>query len=279
MENNDHTAKILWNGTESTTAAYSSPFMVSVRPVDFRGTSLCDYFIGKLYNWNDPRYLPSVWGGNTASFSRWGIAKGSDGYVGVPAGYAIGTDMTKQAYFYSQGQTYSGSVTYPTLQTDPYTGIIMNSAEVYFILAEAAAKGWISSNTAKYYYDTGSYQAIKYWLPNYTITSFNTYQAAAGLSWNDTLPLENAMGNSKMEMIHLQKYYAMFLVDMQQWFEYRRTSHPTLSDGVAFQNGGVMPARMYYPQILLSVNSVNYKNAIASQGPDEINTQVWWQKP
>ena len=47
-----------------------------------------------------------------------------------------------------------------------------------------------------------------------------------------------------MENIHLQKYHALFLTDLQQWFEYRRTGHPNLPKGSGLRNGGIMPARM-----------------------------------
>ena len=71
----------------------------------------------------------------------------------------------------------------------------------------------------------------------------------------------------------------MFLVDNQQWFEYRRTGHPILPKGKGLRNGGVMPARLFYPVYVQSANPTNYKLAIAAQGPDEISTNVWWQKP
>ena len=82
-----------------------------------------------------------------------------------------------------------------------------------------------------------------------------------------------------MEKIHLQKYYALFLEDLQQWFEYRRTGHPILPKGPGLRNGGVMPARMTYPVYVQSANPTNYKLAVAAQGPDVISTKVWWQKP
>ena len=82
-----------------------------------------------------------------------------------------------------------------------------------------------------------------------------------------------------MERIHLQKYYALFLVDMQQWFEYRRTGHPIMPKGAGLRNQGEMPARMTYPVYVQSANPSNYKEAIARQGADLISTKVWWQKP
>ncbi|MNR21002.1 Starch-binding associating with outer membrane [compost metagenome] len=82
-----------------------------------------------------------------------------------------------------------------------------------------------------------------------------------------------------MNMLHLQKYYALFMVDMQQWFEHRRTGYPVLPKGPGLKNNGEMPSRMVYPVIVQSSNPTSYKEAIANQGADLINTKVWWQKP
>jgi hypothetical protein len=277
MENNTHTAKILWNGTNSSSAVYSSPFMVNVRAVDFRTPAITDFFLERLVNWNDPRTRPSLGKNNVP---RFGIAQGPSGYVGVPSGYVAGSGIIKQAYFYSDAQTNNPT----TLQTDPYTGIIMNSAEVAFIKAEAAARGWINGPAQNYYYK-GMFDAINYWVPNFatsqTDAAFVQYVTEADIAWDDSLPLDNLTPNSdsKLEMIHIQKYFSMFLVDMQQWYEYRRTGHPILPKGLGLSNGGKMPARLNYPLVTQSTNPTSYKNAVASQGPDNINTLVWWQKP
>jgi hypothetical protein len=273
---NDDAAKILWNGTNSSTSVYSSPYMVNVRPVDFRGPAITSFFIDNIVGWNYPLISPALGKGNVP---RWGIARGPIGdYEGVPSGYAQGQSVVRQSYFYSDpaGTGYS-------LQTDPYTGIIMNCAEVNFILAEAAAKGWIGGS-AETYYNKGMYYGINYWLPTWapagiTDNAFITYLTNPNVRWNDSLPLDATTGDSKMERIQLQKYYGLFLVDMQQWFENRRTGHPILPKGDGMLNGKVMPARMAYPVISQSTNPTGYKNAIAAQGPDEIYTQVWWQKP
>lgn len=272
MSSNDDTAKILWNGTNSSTAVFSSPFMAT-RPVDFRTPAITSFFIDNLTNWASPLINPTL-GKN--GIGRWGIAPVAGSFIGVPSGFDIGVGITKKSYFYSEGQN-----TGHTLQTDPYTGIIMNCAEVNFILAEAAAKGWISGS-AETYYSKGIFYGINYWLPSWASgisdPKFIDYITKADIDWNDTLPLDAATGASKMEMIQLQKYYATFLVDLQQWFEYRRTAHPILVKGTGLSNGGVMPARLAYPVISQSANPTGYKNAIAAQGPDEIFTQVWWQK-
>jgi hypothetical protein len=161
----------------------------------------------------------------------------------------------------------------------------MNCAEVDFIIAEAAAKGWITKSAQSYYYK-GIADAINYWIPNVmtggaTDPAAIAYADAADIEWNDALPLQSATANamSKMLLIHQQKYYALFLVDFQQWFEYRRSAYPFLPVGPGMLNNKVMPARLFYPVVAQSANPTNYKNAVASQGPDVISTQVWWQKP
>ncbi|MNK19398.1 Starch-binding associating with outer membrane [compost metagenome] len=275
IENNTQSAKILWNGTNSSTAVYSSPYMMDIRAVDFRNMPICDFFLGKLVTWEDPRVDPTL---GIKGVPRFGIDKGIDGYVGVPSGYSPGSGVIIQAHFNSDAETDKF-----TLQTDPNTGIMMNSAEVSFILAEAAAKGWISGSAQNYYYK-GMVDAVTYWMPTQytgpTDTKFISYITDANLKWNPALPLEDLTGGkSQMEMIHIQKYYAMFLVDFQQWFEYRRTGHPFLPKGAGLANGGKMPARLNYPLVTQSTNPTSYKNAVAVQGPDDINTLVWWQKP
>jgi hypothetical protein len=108
-----------------------------------------------------------------------------------------------------------------------------------------------------------------------------SYVNAADIAWSNALPLENQVRNapSKMQLIHIQKYYALFMVDFQQWLEYRRTKHPFLQVGTGLANGGKMPARLNYPLVTQSTNPTSYRNAVAAQGVDDINTLVWWQKP
>lgn len=277
MENNQHTAKLLWTGSNISSALYTSPYMASVRVNDFYVPAIGEFFINNLVAWNDPRILPAF---GTSNINRFRIRPGTNGFAGVPSGYVPGNEPAKQSNFYSASDNAVLS-----LQTDPYTGIVMNCAEVDFIIAEAAAKGWVTKSPQTYYYK-GIADAINYWLPNImtggaTDPAVIAYADAADIEWNNALPLQSPSAStmSKMLLIHQQKYYALFLVDFQQWFEYRRTAYPILPMGLGLLNNRVMPARLFYPVVTQSANPANYKNAVASQGPDVISTQVWWQKP
>jgi hypothetical protein len=255
---NDESAILRWTGV----GPFSSPFL-SVREQDFRAPGLASFFIDHLAAWNDPRIDIPTYGAN--NINRWGIAPYSGQYLGIPSGYAPGENPIKKSYFYSNTSVSS-------LMTEPMTGMMMNYAEMQFIKAEAAVKGWINGS-AEAFYDTAAANSIRLWLPQWPVP-ITTFLAAADIDWDP-----NATLDQKMELIHMQKYYALFLTDMQQWFEYRRTGHPTLPKGAGLKNNGVMPARMTYPVYVQSTNPTNYKLAIAGQGPDVISTQVWWQKP
>lgn len=260
MASNTDAAVLRWTAT----AGYLiSPFVNGVREQDWRQPSIASFFIDNLNKWADPRL-----------FQSWSIATYNGGYVGVPSGYSPGTAPVARSYFLSNVQGSNNNA--KSLLTDPLMGNIMNYGELQFLLAEASIKGYINKVPAKTYYDNGVTAGITFWLPTYFTSPITTasYEAAADITWNDALSLD-----AKMEMIHLQKYYTMFWTDSEQWFEYRRTGHPNLPKGPGLVNGGVMPARLMYPQYVQSVNPTNYKAAVASQGPDVISTQVWWQKP
>lgn len=253
MASNDDAAVLRWTGV----GALTSPFIGNVREQDWRAVGICDFFINNLVHWGDPRV--------SNNNNRWSISAYQGGFSGIPSGYAPGEAVANRSYFLS---TTSAT----TLMNDPLMGNIMNYAELQFILAEAAAKGWISGS-AETYYKTGVQSGITFWMPTYT-TPIDTYLTAGDITWNDAATLDQ-----KMETIHLQKYYAMFYTDMEQWFEYRRTGHPILPKGDGLRNGGVMPGRLQYPVYVQSANPDSYKAAVASQGADAINTLVWWQKP
>jgi hypothetical protein len=251
MSSNDDAAVLRWNGV----GALTSPFIGGVREQDWRQPSIAQFFIDNLNHWADPRLISG----------RWSIGAFQGGYVGVPSGYAPGEGEEHKSYFLS-------TTSKTTLMNDPLMGNIMNYSELQFILAEAAAKGWIAGS-AEGYYKQGVQAGITFWIPTYT-TPIDAYLTAADITWNN-----NGTIDDKMEQIHLQKYYSMFWTDFEQWFEYRRTGHPVLPKGNGLRNNGVMPARLTYPVYVQSANPTNYTSAVAVQGPDEISTQVWWQKP
>jgi len=240
MRSNDDSAILRWSGT----APYVSPF-ATWRPADWYGPRSASFFIDKLNERSDPRIVTWV-----------SLADGD--YFGVPSGYPVGQPPV------------AGSALHTGLMSNPLLGNILNYGELQLILAEAAVKGWITAQSAQTYYERGTVAGIQLW--NHTVPSF--YLTSDLVAWDDSYS-----EFEKMELIHLQKYYALFFTDMQSWFEYRRTGHPVLPIRSGHLNDGKMPARLNYPVYVQSANRENYTKAVAEQGPDDINTLVWWQRP
>ncbi|MGV3510279.1 MAG: SusD/RagB family nutrient-binding outer membrane lipoprotein [Sphingobacteriaceae bacterium] len=214
------------------------------RDIDFNtGSSLSEFFINNLKDWEDPR------------LEKW-ATQFENSYEGIPSGWP-------------SGQVPGVKSKYPlTLKNEPLLGNIINYAELQFILAEAAVRGFISGD-AHTYYELGVTSALGMW--GYAVPS--TYLTSTTAKWNVD---DNDF--QKIGRIILQKYYTLFFTDFQSWFEYRRTGFPILPKGDGLQNGGLMPSRLKYPVNVQSLNAANYKEAVANMGGDDLNTKVWWNK-
>jgi hypothetical protein len=138
---------------------------------------------------------------------------------------------------------------------------LMTYAEVAFIKAEMAQRGFTTN--AELHYKKGVQAAMEQLGAQIPTTYFNNSLAA----YDGTL-----------ERIMLQKYYALYFIDYQQWFEYRRTGFPVLPKTTAMENKGLMPSRFFYPTSIQINNQQNYLKAVEILGADDINTKVWWDK-
>jgi len=226
----------------TTTAPFLSAFS-TYRAYDFNGENgLTSFFIDTLVAWGDPR------------LTKWASTVAAGAYAGIPSGYTPGTQQDRQSFYLA------------ALQNEPLTGNILNYAELQFILAEAAAKGYITGS-AKTYYDAGVTNAITFW----GLTLPTNHLTKPGIAFSDAEPLAQ-----KMVKIMTQKYYTLFFTDFQSWFEYRRTGLPNLPIGPGVQNNGKMPTRLVYPVSVQSLNRANYQAAVAAMGADDMLTRVWW---
>ncbi|WP_299396808.1 SusD/RagB family nutrient-binding outer membrane lipoprotein [uncultured Gelidibacter sp.] len=214
------------------------------RPQDFRlSVKIGEFFIENLKTNEDPR-LPFI--ATTAQDNN----NVNIGYKGIPSGYA-GPE--------SQFEFNASTLNIDQVE-NPMQIFILTYAEVEFIKAELAQRGYIAD--AETHYNNGVTAAIK----QFDTEVPSTYFDNPAVKYDGTLA-----------QIMLQKYYALYFVDYQQWFEYRRTGLPELPTTEAMLNDKVMPARFYYPTNVQINNAANYGKAIEMLGgPDNINTTVWW---
>lgn len=223
-------------------APFDSPI---ARPQDFTtGRAAAEFFVNYLNLVKDPRL--------SKFFSKAKDLNNKDiGYKGAPSGYKIGTEFK-----------YTPSNLNQNLAKAPMTLKLMGYSELQFALAELALKKVIPGD-AKTFYENGVKASLEQW----DATMPATYLADKNVAYNGTL-----------ERIMMQKYIALFFVDQQAWYEYRRTQLPTLPNNGGLLNNGLMPSRFMYPPASRLRNAENYAAAVAAMGADDINTKVWWDK-
>lgn len=124
---------------------------------------------------------------------------------------------------------------------------LMSAAEVRFILAEAALKGWSVGGTAKTHYEAGIKASLDTWGVG---GNYATYINNPGVSFAGTL-----------EQIIEQKWISSWTAAQEAWFDYRRTGFPALTVGpIAIRK--VLPLRFYYMLDERNLNKVNTEAAI-----------------
>ncbi len=217
------------------------------RPVDFTAyRAVGKFFLDSLNAFNDPRRA------RFATQARSANGSVSIGYRGIPSGYAGSENQFD----------YIPSNVNQALVTAPMTVPIMTYAEVELIKAEAEHRSG-NAAAAKTAYERGVKAAIEQW---------------GAVMPADYFSNANAAYNGTLSRIMLQKYYALYFNDYQQWFEYRRTGLPALPVSAGMVNDKKMPVRFPYPIPVRTNNPENYKITIESLGRDDINTKVWWEQ-
>lgn len=144
---------------------------------------------------------------------------------------------------------------------------LMSAAEVRFILAEAAQKGWAAGD-AKTQYEAGVKASLTAWG---LASSYTAFIAQKGVAYDGT-----------QAQIITQKWIASWTSAAEAWFDYRRTGLPALSAGYAAKRKA-LPVRFYYMRDELNLNKSNSASAMdklevtANSQSDGKNSA--WSKP
>jgi hypothetical protein len=250
---------------------YTTPFLREDLQEGNGSTKLGKTFIDQLQNTSDPRLriyarIEST-GDNTPASQK-----------GLPNGYTSGTITTHPSWTAAGIKAYSDPNTLTILRQDA-PDIIMSYAEVQFLLAEAAVRGWDSGN-AQTYYNNGVTAAMQM-LTVYgsAVAPVSNIEVTAYLVANPFMTLGTTA--AKLNQIGTQKWIALFFNGLEAFAEIRRTGYPIITP-VNFPGnltGGTMPRRLIYDETERVNNTANYNTAITQQGTDEFTTRVWWDKP
>ena len=177
------------------------------------------------------------------------------------------------------------------LQGTPY--VWMTAAEVYFLRAEGALKGWNMNGNAEDLYNAGiraSFQqhGVKgvesYLASTKTPAKYPGFRSSpsAPAPSNITVAWSEDSEVEQLEQIITQKWIAMYPLGQEAWSEFRRTGYPKLYEIVNNESGGVISSSMQirrvpFPNSEYQGNKEEVEKAITLLGgPDNGATRLWW---
>ncbi len=179
----------------------------------------------------------------------------------------------------------------------------MSAAEVYFLRAEGALRGWAMNGTPQSLYEKGiavsfdehaagnatnyindaTSKAAPYTDP---VNSANNVAAGAPelstitIKWDDAASFE-----TKLERIITQKWISMYPDGQEAWSEFRRTGYPKIFPVVVNNSGGTVDTKIQIRRLPFplseyqnNTNEVNKAVALLGGGKDNPGTRLWWDQ-
>ncbi|QJW90890.1 SusD/RagB family nutrient-binding outer membrane lipoprotein [Spirosoma taeanense] len=144
-------------------------------------------------------------------------------------------------------------------------------AQTLLLLAEAAVRGWVSGSAADYYA-----KGIRANLEQ--MAAYGSLIPEASIkAYLDAHPLDTSKA---LEQINTQYWVASFLDGNEAFANFRRSGYPALKKNPypGSEVKGDFIRRLPYPDSEIVVNSGSLNEAISRQGPNTLDTRVWWDK-
>jgi hypothetical protein len=253
----------------------------------FQGTEKQNYYLGKpfvdfLKTTNDPR-LPFIAvkysnpAGNISSAPLVGTEDTNPAnQEGMPYGYNESTIPNAPGYPGKIGAAYKYSqLNRRTVAKVDAPEFFITHAQTQLLLAEAAFRGFITGTPATYY-DAGVRAHMD---------QMKQFDASAVIpaATVDAYLLANPYNPLKaLEVINTQYWITSFLNGSEAWANFRRSGFPVLAPNPYPSADpsvkGDFVHRLVYPVREQSVNTENYKAAVARMGADNLATRVFWDK-
>jgi len=250
---------------------------------NFNHFQICETFSDYLVATNDPRkdVIMAAYANNDKDGEN--ITE-KTGYAGLgateyywDAAAVVGADGVSRSY--GEGAYLSP---HKNLVDKDDPSLLMTSAEVQFLLAEAAQRGWISGS-AKTYYDAGVEAAMSQ-LDVYALdNSISGQQVADYLAGNPYI------AGDGLEQINYQLWINYFLNGWESYSNWRRSGYPELRAQHRVSWDVYLiddePRRLMYVDEEYDRNAENIAEAVAkleaggaTPAARHIDGRVWWDK-
>ncbi len=260
------------------TASFTNPVGSSLNGGQSAFYYLDDEFVTYLSGNNDPR-LASI------AVRYAGAQSGADQVeakanrsvavqIGMPQGYdntTISADVAAKKlaslWDYSQlDRTRMAGLTAPSF--------LVTYAQTQFLLAEAVVRKWATGDAAALYAE-----GIRAHMQQFAMYGASTAIGDAAIgTYVAAHPLH---AGRELEEINTQYWVASFLIGPEAFANFRRSGFPVLKPN-PYPGSDLKTEpfirRLTYTDAELNVNQDNVRKAIAAQGPDLLDTRVWWDK-
>lgn len=208
--------------------------------------------------------------------------------IGLPNGYDLkggATDVTKAPNY--PGPTGTGADVAPIGAYSRPTAVyrdrnapvfILTYAEIQFLLADAAARGYSVPSSASAYYAAGLKGAMT------TIGKFGgaSVSSAVAADFAVANPLNTSSPAASLKMINEQIWATTGTLAnfVESWNNWKRSGYPQLTPVNYSGNfsSGQIPRRQLYPSGESTTNPQGLANAISNMGGDTWVKNVWWDK-
>lgn len=235
-------------------------------------------FVDALKNNNDPRltaiairYVGATSGsGQTPAI---GTTDPANQY-GLPMGSTDGEADASGATLPGGGSRYAYSQLDRRRMAKPTSPLfIATAAQSHLLLAEARLNNWISTGTVLEYFTAG----IKAHMDQ--MASYDPACAIAAGA-RDTYAADRAtlLPGNELQEINYEYWIASLLNGQEAWANFRRSGYPALAVNPFPGRTVDFITRLPYPPNEYVVNNENVQAALADQGPDNLDTKVWWDK-
>lgn len=148
---------------------------------------------------------------------------------------------------------------------------MLTYAQTQLLLAEGVVRGWVQGDAATYFAN-----GIRAHMEQLAIHDANMMiEESAITAYINAHPLVTA---TAMEQINVQYWVASIFNAEEAFANWRRSGYPDLTPNPYPQSGidGDFIRRMDYSVSEYTNNLENINAAISRQGPDKLDTRVWW---
>lgn len=150
-----------------------------------------------------------------------------------------------------------------------FEALLMDYAEVEFLLAEAIERGFDVAGTPEEHYNRAVEASILYW--GGTADDVTTYLGQPSINYSTA-------ADTYKEKIGIQKWIALYNRGLEAWMEWRKFDYPVLlpPSGGSVPVGLQIPVRLIYPINEQTLNGGNRQAAATAIGGDVATTKLFW---